>query len=74
MHLGDLTGARKELDRALQLNPNSYIANGNILTLFQRTKDPLASSQAEKLRQLDSERSEKQELMIRTIKIQPYPD
>jgi tetratricopeptide (TPR) repeat protein len=69
MHLNDMAGARTELNRALELNPNSYIANGNLLALFQRTKDPLAKSQEEKLRALDSTRSEKQELMLRAIKI-----
>jgi tetratricopeptide (TPR) repeat protein len=72
MHLEDLAGARKELDRALALNPDSYIANGNLLTLFRRTKDPLASSQEERLRNLDVKRSEKQELMLRTIGINRY--
>lgn len=72
MHLGNLVGARKELDQALALKPDSYLANGNLLALFQRTKDPRASSQEERLRQLDVARSEKQELLIRTIKIDPY--
>jgi tetratricopeptide (TPR) repeat protein len=72
MHLNDLAGARRELDRALALNPNSYIANGNLLALLQRTKDPLAGSQEQKLRTLDAKRSEKQELMLRTIQIRPY--
>jgi tetratricopeptide (TPR) repeat protein len=72
MHLNDLAGARKELNRALALNPNSYIANGNLLALLQRTKDPLVESQEQKLRALDVRRSEKQELMLRTIKVSPY--
>ena len=72
MHLNDLTGARKEIDRALVLNPDSYIANGNLLTLFRRTKDPLASSLEQRLRNLDVKRSEKQELMLRTIGINRY--
>jgi tetratricopeptide (TPR) repeat protein len=72
MHLNDLAGARRELDRALALNPDSYIANGNLLALLRRTKDPLASSQEEKLRSLDLKRSEKQELMLRTIEISRY--
>jgi hypothetical protein len=54
------------------LNPDSYIANGNLLALLRRTKDPLASSQEEKLRSLDLKRSEKQELMLRTIEISRY--
>jgi hypothetical protein len=72
MHLGDLAGARTELDRALALNPDSYIANGNLLTLFKRNKDPLAAAQEDRLRNLDEKRSEKQELMVRTIGIKRY--
>ena len=72
MHLNDLTRARKEIDRALALNPDSYIANGNLLTLFRRTKDPLVPSQEQRLRDLDSKRSEKQELMLRTIEISRF--
>jgi hypothetical protein len=40
--------------------------------LLQRTKDPRAEAQEQKLRALDVRRSEKQELMLRTIKIRPY--
>jgi tetratricopeptide (TPR) repeat protein len=72
MHLDDLPGARRELNRALELNPNSYIANGNLLALFRRTKDPGVSSQEQRLRDLDLKRSEKQELMLRTIGISRY--
>lgn len=72
MHLGDLAGARREIDRALTLKPDSYIANGNLLALLRRTRDPLASSQEQRLRQLDLKRSEKQELLTRTIKISRY--
>jgi tetratricopeptide (TPR) repeat protein len=74
MHLKDLAGARKEIDRALELNPNSYIANGNLLTLLQRTKDPLVKAQEQKMRELDLKRSQEQELMVRTIKVRQYAD
>jgi hypothetical protein len=72
MHLGDLAAARREIDRALQLNPTSYLANNNLLVLLQKTKDPLAGSQAEKLRTLDAKRFEKQGLMLRTIEVRRY--
>jgi Flp pilus assembly protein TadD len=71
LHLQDLTGARSEINRALQLNPDSYIANGNLLILLQRTKDPLVNAQEQKLRELDKKRSEKQELMLRTVRVSP---
>jgi tetratricopeptide (TPR) repeat protein len=72
MHLKDLAGARKEIDRALELNPNSYIANGNLLALLQRTKDPLVKAQEEKMRELDLKRSKEQDLMVRTIQVRQY--
>lgn len=74
MHLNDLAGARKEIDQALALNPTSYIANGNLLTLLQRTKDPLVKSQEQKMRELDLKRSEEQQLMLRTIKVRQYAE
>ncbi len=40
MHLEDLAGARKELDRALALNPDSYIANGNLLDAISAHERP----------------------------------
>jgi tetratricopeptide (TPR) repeat protein len=72
MHLDDLAGARKEIDQALVLNPESYIANGNLLTLLRRTRDPAVPSQEQRLRDLDSKRSEKQELMLRTVEVTRY--
>lgn len=74
MHLGDLTDARREIDRALKLNPASYFANYSLLLLLQKTKDPLAASQSEKLRALDARRFEKQGLMLRTIGVRKYSD
>ena len=74
MHLKDLAGARKEIDRALELNSDSYIANGNLLALLQRTKDPGVKAQEQKMRALDLKRSKEQELMVRTISVRQYAD
>jgi tetratricopeptide (TPR) repeat protein len=74
MHLKDLPGARKEIDHALELNPDSYIANGNLLALLQRIKDPGVQTQEQKMRELDLKRSKEQELMVRTIKVRQYAD
>lgn len=71
MHLGDLAGARAEIGKALQLSPNSYLANSNLLTLYQRTKDSHFPEQQQRLRELDAKRSERQELMVRTIRVEP---
>jgi Flp pilus assembly protein TadD len=74
MHLGDMARARSEMDRALELNPESYISNSAMLVLLQKTKDPAAGRQAQKLRDLDSKRFEKQELMLRTVKVRKYDE
>jgi len=71
LHLGDLAGARAEIGKALQLSPNSYLANSNLLTLYQRTKDARFLDQQRRLRELDAKRSERQELMVRTIRVEP---
>jgi tetratricopeptide (TPR) repeat protein len=71
MHLGGLEAARAEIFQALQLSPNSYLANANLLALYQRTKDPRLPEQQQRLRELDAKRSENQELMVRTIRVEP---
>lgn len=68
-----LTGqAHAALDRALSLDANSFQANATLLALYQRTHDPRAEEQAERLRKLDADRSARQELMLRTIELRPY--
>jgi tetratricopeptide (TPR) repeat protein len=72
MHLGDLVAARKELDRALALQPDSYLANSDLLVFLRYTKNPQADSQDAKLRKLDADRWQRQELLVRTIRVDPY--
>ncbi|HEY7212601.1 MAG TPA: tetratricopeptide repeat protein [Bryobacteraceae bacterium] len=69
LHLGDIPAARQEIEQALRLDPNSYLANRDLLALYERTKDPLAAAQRQKLGQLESQRVERQDLMLRTIKV-----
>ncbi len=64
--------ARAALDRALTLDANSFQANATLLALYQRTHDPRAEEQAERVRKLDADRSARQELMLRTIELRPY--
>jgi len=64
--------AQAALDRALSLDANSFQANTTLLALYQRTHDPRAAEQAERLRKLDADRSKRQELMLRTIEVRPY--
>lgn len=64
--------ARRNLDRAMQVDPDGFLANANLLILYQTTKDPRSEAQAERLRELEKKRSELQELSYRTIRINPY--
>jgi Flp pilus assembly protein TadD len=69
---GQTNEARTALDRALALDANSFQANATLLGLYQRTHDPRAEEQAERVRKLDADRSARQELMLRTIELRPY--
>ncbi len=64
--------AQAALDRALSLDANSFQANATLLALYQRTHDPRAEEQTERVRKLDADRSARQELMLRTIELRPY--
>jgi tetratricopeptide (TPR) repeat protein len=64
--------ARQALERSLALDPNSFRTNLSLLTLYQRTGDPHAEAQADRVGKLDKKRSEKASAMLRTIHVQPY--
>lgn len=68
---GKLPEARAELDRAIQLDPESFQANEQLLVLYRRTHDPVAEEQAEIVKKLDEERSKRAELMLRTVEVRP---
>jgi tetratricopeptide (TPR) repeat protein len=68
---GNIEGARAELERALQLAPESFQANWQLLVLYQRTHDARAVKQSELLKKLDEDRSTRAELMLRTIEVKP---
>ncbi len=72
IHSRRYTEAKKELDRALQLDPENFSGNTNLLVLYQRTKDPRASAQADKLHTLEKKRDDLQELLYRRIEVRPY--
>lgn len=66
----DTANAQQELNRALQLAPQNFQANEQLLLLYRRTHDSRADGQAERLKKLDEERSRRAELMLRGIEIQ----
>jgi len=67
LHMHYTDTALREIETAAKLNPDSYLVNTNLLIVYQWTKDPRVSAQKKRLEQLDVERSQKQELMLRTI-------
>lgn len=68
---GDVDAARNQLQRALELDADSYQANLFLLALYQRTKDPRVEAQRRRVDDLQKKRSLKQDLMLRTIHVQP---
>jgi tetratricopeptide (TPR) repeat protein len=63
--------ARLELEKALKVDPNSYLVNLNLLELYRKTKDSRAEAQVHRVEELEQKRSQKRELMLRTIQVQP---
>ncbi len=68
---GNLQEAESELDRAVQIDPNSFEGNMQLLVVYRRTKDPRADKQAEIVKKLDENRSRRAELMLRMIEARP---
>jgi Tfp pilus assembly protein PilF len=71
IRLKDYAQAEKAIRRALELNPDSYTANLNLLVLYQRTKNPRAEEQAERFRQLEGKWHEGMLEMLRSIQVKP---
>ena len=67
----DYLGARDDLQKALEIDPNNYTANLNLLILYQRTKDPKADEQARRFKQVSQERAQRVKDFLRTIQVRP---
>ena len=64
--------AAKTLAKAMEIEPQNYRANLNLLLLYQRTRDPRQDAQKEKFDQLQKEHEEKLEMVMRSIEVRPY--
>jgi tetratricopeptide (TPR) repeat protein len=64
--------ARAAVDRAISLDPDGYQTNAALVLLYQKTHDPRLVEQGARLRKLDTVRSKRQQLMLRTIEVKPY--
>lgn len=63
--------ARRDLRNALEINPDNYTANLNLLILYQRTKDSKADEQAEVFKRISQERTQRVKDFLRTIQVKP---
>jgi tetratricopeptide (TPR) repeat protein len=59
--------AKQAIDRALQLDPENYLANENLLLLMRKQKDPRAEEQAQHFAKLAQKVSEDKLLLLRHI-------
>jgi len=62
--------AEQMLLRALALDPDHYLANLNLLVLYQRTKNPRATEQARRFEEVREKRAQKAKELLRTIEVQ----
>ena len=68
----EFDAAHAELEKALAKDADNFLANTNLLVLYQRTKDPKAAAQSDRLHELEKRREERKELLYRTIEVRPY--
>jgi len=67
----DYPAAEKALRKAIEITPDSYTANLNLMILYQRIKDPRAESQSNRFQVISKQRSETQKEFLRTIEVKP---
>lgn len=67
----ELDEAEKDLQRALELDPDNYLGNLNLLALYQRKKDARQEGQAQRVKELEAARELKAEEFRRVIQVRP---
>ena len=63
--------AEQSLGKALALDPNHYVANVNLATLYSRTKDPRREAQTTRLNELQEKRAAQAQEFLRIIQVEP---
>jgi tetratricopeptide (TPR) repeat protein len=63
--------AEQSLGQALALDPDNYVANVNLATLYSRTKDPRREAQAVRVQELQKKRDVQAQEFLRIIEVQP---
>ena len=69
LKLKDYASAENALARALALDPDHYVANLNLMMLYQRTGDKRAADQAKRFEEVKKKRTERAKLSLRSIQI-----
>jgi tetratricopeptide (TPR) repeat protein len=67
----DLEAAGKDLRRCLDLEPDNYLGNLNLLALYQRARDARQDEQARRVEELSARREEKADEFRRVIEVRP---
>ncbi|HEX5481916.1 MAG TPA: tetratricopeptide repeat protein [Terriglobia bacterium] len=63
--------AGNALRRALEIDPENYLANLKLTVLYQRTKDPRAAAQTHRFAAVRGARKERVKSFLRTIRVVP---
>jgi tetratricopeptide (TPR) repeat protein len=63
--------AEQSLGKALAIDPNHYVANVNLATLYSRTKDPRREGQTARVNQLQEKRDAQAQEFLRIIQVAP---
>ncbi len=63
---------KKALQKALEIEPEQYAANHNLMVLYQRTNDPRADAQAKHFDEIKKKRAARELEFLRTIQVRPY--
>jgi tetratricopeptide (TPR) repeat protein len=72
MRRRDYPSAEKAFLKCIEIDRDHYLANLNLLVVYQRTKDPRQEAQAQRFEEVKKKRSEQEQLLLRTIEIRPY--
>ena len=72
MRLKNFAAAEKSLQRAVELEPESFLGNMHLLRLYQAANDPRAEAQQKRFDEVSKKRSEKEASLLRTIEVRPY--
>jgi len=64
--------AQKALERAVELEPDSFQGNMHLLRLYQAAGDSRVEAQLERFNEISKKRTEKEASLLRTIEVRPY--